>query len=144
MDELTQRLSQSDKRTVSKIQRCLLSTFFLLPQKVLLYGIPPIIFSKREKWTESPAVRDPAFRIFEAGKEEAEIVTLTSFLPLAEIPVRKTCTISKWTSLCTGIKPAKRYPTCTPPTISAALGYGSSLLIPSPEPGNRWRCGWTA
>ena len=40
------------------------------------------------KWTESPAVRDPAFRIFKAGKEEDEIITHSPAYTLAEIPVR--------------------------------------------------------
>ncbi len=41
------------------------------------------------KWTESPAVRDPAFRILKARKEEAEIVMLDLKTHAdAEIPVR--------------------------------------------------------
>ena len=52
-------------------------------------GVHFLTAPPERKWTESPAVRDPAFRIFKAGKEEAEIESHTSFCPRAEIPVRK-------------------------------------------------------
>ncbi len=58
------------------------------PDCVLL-GVHFLSAPPERKWTESPAVRDPAFRILKAGKEEAEFVTLTSFYPRADIPVRK-------------------------------------------------------
>jgi hypothetical protein len=52
-----------------------LSTFFL-PLQPARHAV-----WRERKWTESPVVRDPAFRIFEAGKKEAEIETRVLELP---------------------------------------------------------------
>jgi hypothetical protein len=97
-------------------------------QYVHFLSAPP-----ERKWTESPVVRDPAFRILKAGKEEAEIVTRSSICPLAEIPVRRVSNNFQRLRNCTGIKPTKRCSNRTPPTISEALVYEITLHNQSPQ-----------